>query len=137
MRGNRKRFIGAPKWRSRFNARSKMLFGILTEDRRRADVKTSPVGHKCSSAEMGGFGTVMFQAGLFRDSRIITLALIRICEDATSECIKKENLRKPHLSAGCPLSLISGHSGSQPESRKAFRLGSRYPAELTIGPAPC
>jgi hypothetical protein len=134
MRGNRKRFIGAPKWRSRFNARSKMLFGILTEDRRRADVKTSSVGHKCSSAEMGCFGTVMFQA---EGTRIITLALIRICEDATSECIKKENLRKPHLSAGCPLSLISGHSGSQPESRKAFRLGSRYPAELTIGPAPC
>ncbi|MGB9000715.1 MAG: hypothetical protein WCC43_16610, partial [Pseudolabrys sp.] len=84
-----------------------MLFGILTEDRRRADVKTSPVGHKCSSAEMGCFGTVMFQA---EGTRIITLALIRICEDATSECIKKENLRKPHLSAGCPLSLISGHS---------------------------
>ena len=91
MRGNRERFIGAPKWRSRFNARSKMLFGILTEDRRRADVKTSPVGHKCSSAEMGCFGTVMFQA---EGTRIITLALIRICEDATSECHQKGKSEK-------------------------------------------
>ena len=40
--GNCERFIGRAEWLSCFNAPSFKCFVILTEDRRRGDVKTGP-----------------------------------------------------------------------------------------------